>query len=274
MLSDFVEGIDEKFVITEDGTKIRYITSNHSDTERTLIFIHGMGGRLEVWKYQISEFSKDLRVIALDLRGFGESEIPDDLTSISDFVKDINAVMNVENVKKAVICGISMGGIAAMSFYNCYPNRVSALVLADTTAQFPEDMGRKAIRELEEFVDSHGMEYLAENIVETSIMSKDEKDLELIKACIKYTDKEYYKKAFRTIFYTDVRNVLPEISIPVAVLVGEFDSTTPIELSQHLTRNIEDSKFFVIKNAAHASEMENPVEFNRILREFLTLKNF
>src|SRR6266404_5279244 len=100
-----------------------------------LVFVHGFTTTSEFWKEQVEEFSKPYRVVRINLPGHGASPAP---TSrgyrIEDFVEDIARVFQELNVDRAIVIGLSMGGIIAQEFTIKYPHLVEALVLVDTTA--------------------------------------------------------------------------------------------------------------------------------------------
>jgi len=257
-----------KYAITSDGLRIRYVRMGKKDAQ-SIIFIHGLGERLETWKYQLSYFSSFYDVIALDLRGFGLSETPESLTSIYDYVEDLLAVVRRENIKKAVICGLSLGGLIALAFYDSFPELVSALVLADTTAYYPKSIVKKILPERLKLIESEGLSKLSETIVNSALINASKEDVELVMASIRSVNKEYYKRALEVTLKADLRHVLPKINVPTLILVGEYDKTTPLNLANDLKANIKTSNLKIIKNASHISKLDNPKEFNLYLKEFL-----
>jgi pimeloyl-ACP methyl ester carboxylesterase len=100
-----------------------------------LVFIHGFTTTSEFWREQAEEFTKAYRVVRINLPGHGASPAP---TSrgyrIEDFVEDVARVFQELNVDRAIVIGLSMGGIIAQEFTIKYPHLVEALVLVDTTA--------------------------------------------------------------------------------------------------------------------------------------------
>ncbi len=94
-----------------------------------LIFIHGLSGCWQNWLEQIPHFARDHRVIALDLPGFGQSEMPAEEISISNYADTIDALMTELGIDTARIVGNSMGGFIAAEAAIKYPHRVERLVL-------------------------------------------------------------------------------------------------------------------------------------------------
>jgi len=105
--------------------------------QRTLVFIHGFGGRAVQWTYQLQEFSLENRVIAIDLRGHGHSDKPPGRYTMAQILEDLRMSLNILGVNgKVVLLGHSFGGAVAAEFATRWPERVERLVLIATAAQF------------------------------------------------------------------------------------------------------------------------------------------
>ena len=99
-----------------------------------LVFVHGFTTTSEFWREQAEEFSKSYRVIRINLPGHGASPAPTSRSyCIEDFVEDVARVFRELSIEKAVLIGLSMGGIVAQKFALKYGHLLKALVLADTT---------------------------------------------------------------------------------------------------------------------------------------------
>src|SRR5207248_8309001 len=75
------------------------------------------------------------RLVALDWRGFGESDITTPISTMELLADDVAGLMDLLGIQRAVLCGLSMGGYAAFAFLRKYPQRVAGLILADTRPQ-------------------------------------------------------------------------------------------------------------------------------------------
>ena len=103
-----------------------------------LVFVHGFTTTSEFWKEQAEEFSKSYRVVRINLPGHGASPSPASRSyRIEDFVEDVARVFQHLSIDRAVLVGLSMGGIIAQKIAVKYPHLVEALVLVDTTAHGP-----------------------------------------------------------------------------------------------------------------------------------------
>ncbi len=79
---------------------------------------------LEGWTFQYDEFSRHFRVISLDLRGFGMSDVPESI-SVEDFVEDVINLMDELGLESANLLGLSMGGAVCMAFFKKYPEKLA-----------------------------------------------------------------------------------------------------------------------------------------------------
>lgn len=105
--------------------------------ERTIIFLHGYGGKAVQWIYLMREFSSENRVIAIDQRGHGHSDKPRSGFTMPDLRADVEGVLDVLGInQKVVLVGHSFGGAVAAEFAVAHPERIDRLVLIATTGEF------------------------------------------------------------------------------------------------------------------------------------------
>src|SRR6266702_5931089 len=99
-----------------------------------ILFLHAFPLNRHMWQGELMALLGDerYRLVALDWRGFGESEITTPVSTMELFADDMAGLMDLLGIQQAVLCGLSMGGYAAFAFLRKYPQRVSGLILADT----------------------------------------------------------------------------------------------------------------------------------------------
>jgi long-chain acyl-CoA synthetase len=104
---------------------------------RTIVFLHGFGGQAIQWRYQLQKFSRENRVIALDMRGHGHSDKPDSSYSMEELQSDLrNALEALGVVEPFILVGHSFGGAVAAEFAFQHPDRVDKLILIATAGEF------------------------------------------------------------------------------------------------------------------------------------------
>jgi pimeloyl-ACP methyl ester carboxylesterase len=98
-----------------------------------VIFLHAFPLNRGMWEGDIAALLQEqrYRLVSLDWRGFGESEIPNDISTMELFADDAAGLMDYLGIEKAVLCGLSMGGYAAFTLLRSYPQRLAGLILTD-----------------------------------------------------------------------------------------------------------------------------------------------
>ena len=243
-------------------------------TGAPLVFVHGHPFDRSMWLPQIEWFGSKRRVIAPDLRGYGESEIVADVTLLEDFARDTAALLDELNADKVVLCGLSMGGQIAFEFYRLFRARVSGLILADTFAAL-DDAARKqarydqAERVLREGMHHYAAEIFPKMIAPQTIAEQPEVGAHVLSmmrgASAKGAAAALRGRAERL----DYTPLLTQITVPTLIIVGSLDEFTPVADAELMRDRILDSKMAVIAGAGHLPNLEKSFEFNRILSEFI-----
>ncbi len=105
--------------------------------KRTLVLLHGYGGQARQWEYQLKAFANENRVIAIDLRGHGQSDSPGGNYDMARLLQDLTYSLDVLGVNEPIVlAGHSFGGALAAEFAAAYPQRVSHLILIATSGEF------------------------------------------------------------------------------------------------------------------------------------------
>ena len=146
-----------------------------------ILFLHAFPLNRSMWEGEITALLQEerYRLVALDWRGFGESDVSTDVSTMEMFADDVAALMDTLGMQNAILCGLSMGGYAAFAFLRKYPQRVKGLILADTrpgadtaearanrenVARLAETQGAEAIADLQipklisEYTHQHHLE--------------------------------------------------------------------------------------------------------------------
>ncbi|HEU4835827.1 MAG TPA: alpha/beta fold hydrolase, partial [Pyrinomonadaceae bacterium] len=132
---------------------------------RPIVLIHGYPFNRSLWTEQIPALSNSNRIIAPDLRGFGDSDASPDVSTMNRLAADVAALMDHLEIPRATIGGLSMGGYVALAFYKQFPSRVRALVLADTRAQADTEDAKQTRAQQAEKALSEGMASIADGML-------------------------------------------------------------------------------------------------------------
>ena len=197
-----------------------------------IVFLHAFPLDQTMWDDQVSHFSSSYRVITLDWRGFGKSSLGEGPSTMAAFASDVAALLDFLKIDKATICGLSMGGYAAMSFVREHADRVRALVLADTRAAADTDEGRQNRLKMAALAREEGPAAIAEQMITkllgATTLSTRANVVERVRAMILANRREGIARALIGMAERpDSTSVLSGITFPVLIVVGEEDTLTP-----------------------------------------------
>lgn len=245
-----------------------------------LIFIHGHSFDHSEWDPQFFEFAKKYRVIRYDCRGYGYSDMPKEGESFLH-AEDLLKIMDALKIRKAHLVGLSMGGFIATDFLALHQDRLLSATMASGDVfpvpgpSQPWTKEQLAIRraEIEKIKKARTMNQKWEWL--NALMRKGGTDLEAIRRPVwdmiyKWDQWQPLHAEPRLVLGNDVIPLLKsqKITIPVMVLTGEADKDN----RNKLLECIPLAKQVIVPNAGHVSNLENPIDFNRLVFEFL--KNY
>lgn len=257
-----------------DSIVIGYDEYGTSDG-KPIIFIHGFPFNRSMWEPQVKALPKGFRAITVDIRGHGESEVGDGQYSIEFFVDDLIALLDHLKIDKAILCGLSMGGYIALRTIERHPERVRALVLSDTRSEADSNEGKIKRATSIKSVKTDGVKQFADTFVKAVFAAHTFEHaphvIENIRKIIESTSPLSISGTLLALAArTDTTSYLQSIKVPTLILVGEHDILTPPSASEAMHQKISHSTFYIIPNAAHMSNLENPDFFNEKLFAFLS----
>jgi len=257
--------------------QINNIELAYTDTGvgRPIVLIHGYPFNRALWDEQIPALSQSYRVVAPDLRGFGDSDASQDPSTMSHLAADIAALMDHLAIPRATICGLSMGGYVALAFYKQFHSRVRALVLADTRAQADTEEAKQTRAQQAEKALAEGMAGIADamlpKLLTPETVSKRPEVVKFVRDMMLKTKPEGAAAALRGMAEReDQTELLPKISVPTLIVVGAEDAITPVADSEKMHQGIAGSSLVVLDHAGHVSNVERTQQFNDALLHFLT----
>lgn len=259
-------------MITPDGISVGYDDHGAGDA---LVLVHGHPFNRTMWRPQVDRFSQEgWRVIAPDLRGYGESTVVPGMTTLDVFARDIAGLLDHLGIETFVLGGLSMGGQIAMDFYRQFPDRVRGLLLADTFATGETDAGRQRRTAIADRLLAEGMAAYADEELPKMV---DPANIEALPAVAEHvlgmmrtTPAEGAAAALRgRAERPDYFEVLAKVTVPALVVVGRDDTYTPVSDAQAMHDRMPDSTLVVIEGSAHMPNLERPDEFDAALSTFL-----
>ncbi len=238
-----------------------------------IVLLHGFPFNRSMWREQIEALSAKHRIIAPDLRGHGETIVTESAT-MEEMAEDVAALIDALDIKQAVICGLSMGGYVAFEFVRLHPERVRALVLADTRPQADAEEARRNREAMAKRALEEGMEAIAEaqlpKLFSPKTLGEESEKVARVREMIVSTKPEGAAAALHGMkVRRDHSEWLPQIIVPTLIIVGSEDQITPPTDSEMMNRRIRGSRLEIIDGAGHVSNIEHAIQFNRALVTFL-----
>lgn len=234
-----------------------------------LLLLHAFPFDRRMWSEELARLSRTHRVIAVDLRGFGESPLWGEPT-VDDFADDVCALLDRLGVPMATVLGLSMGGYVALALYARHRARVAALILADTRAAADTDVGLAARETTMRQVREHGTAEFLDGVAERLLSRHASDDLRqrVRDLCVERADA--ILAATRALAHRPDRTpLLATIDVPTLVLCGGEDTTSPAPEMRGVAQAIPDAEFVEIAGVGHLSNLEAPDRFDEAVQRFL-----
>lgn len=271
-LSTTAQGIEMENTALVDGINITYDVAGEGDE---LLLIHSMGSSHELWKNTMKAAAKLFKVYAIDLPGYGSSEIPDAPYGVPYYVDFIKKFLDEVMLDKVYLAGISMGGAIAAMFSSKYPDRVKKLVLVAPAGLTPLNgvTGMPVVGGAAYWLISKNKEMFKKNC-EDSFYNKSAMPPGLVEErWQKMQDPSYRSMLFKNTKYLSkvdpaYQASLKNISCPTLIIWGKDDAVMPLSDAEKYLNYIGSSSLSVIDGCGHVPPLEKTDEFNRLLLTF------
>lgn len=254
---------------SSDGSRLYYRVEGRDDRP-VLVLSNSLGTDFGMWAPQVPTWMERYKVLLYDGRGHGASDAPDGEYSIDQLGRDVLAVADAAGVETFAFCGLSIGGFAGQWLAIHAPERLSAAVLANTSAHLPPPENwsnrMKVARE-------QGMGALADPVIERffseEYRQRDEPLLHSVRRTLLNTSPVGYAGCCAAVRDADFRAGLARISTPTLVIGGDRDvATPPDEHGRPLADAIPGARYAAL-DAGHVSNLEAPAEFAALVMDFV-----
>jgi 3-oxoadipate enol-lactonase len=235
-----------------------------------VLLIHAFPLNHTMWEPQIGPLSGQYRVIAPDIRGFGDSQ-PASPWTIEQMADDLNELLDKLGISDCAVAGVSIGGYIALPFWAKYPKRVRKLVLANTRARADNETEKAARTEMIATIRQKGAGILPEKMLPRLLKPNPLPEVaQKVRGMIEKADAEAAIHAVTAMRdRPDSSSILPRIDCPAMVITGEEDVIIRLEDARAMAESIPQCRFLQIPRSGHLSNLENSEAFNSALLQFL-----
>ena len=238
-----------------------------------LVLLHAFPLNGRMFEPQMMAISGERRVVAPDYPGFGRSPRTPAQPDVRYYAEGVRDLLDRLHLERVVLGGVSMGGYVTFECMRLFPERISALVLANTRPE-PDPLEMREIRnEMALSVAREGVEVLVELQMERLLSPEslqDEGLVEKVRAMILENSPDGAVAALGAMRERpDSRPLLGMIDVPTLVVGGEEDAVSSPEVMGTMAAEIPRANHLTIAGAAHLSNLEAPEKFNAALDDFL-----
>ena len=250
-----------------------------------VVFIHGLSGSWQNWLEQLPVFAREHHVVALDLPGFGASEMPAEEISIAGYARTVDAIFDAVGIDSAAVVGNSMGGFIGAELAIAYPARVERLVLVSAAGLTIEHQRDEHALVVLRTVDKRLAAYAAwlgsrsdelarrprtRRLIFGLVAHRPERlPAPLVAEQIRGSGKPGFVPALDALTGYPIRDRLGEIACPTLIVWGAEDKLVPARDADEFARLIPNSRKVVWPETGHVAMLERPAAFNRLVAAFL-----
>lgn len=247
------------------------IAYSRRGTGRPLALLHPIGVDRSWWDEYIESWASSYDVIAIDMRGHGDSSAVTSAITLADHAADVAAVLRQERVDGVTLIGVSMGGMVAQRVAIQFPELVGGMILCATAGGFPDDV-RPRIRArgdtsrqgaMSEVIDETISRWFAADTPRPDLVAK-------CRARLAADDWFSWSANWEAISRLDNLAELRAVPLPALVVAGDADASIPVAVSQKIADALPNGRFVSIPGAAHFGAFDMRETFAPVFDAFLS----
>jgi pimeloyl-ACP methyl ester carboxylesterase len=247
-----------------------------------LLWIHGLSANWQSWLLNIPQFMGTYRCVALDLPGFGRSQMPPREISITGYARVVDEVCEALGISSVSVVGNSMGGFIGAELALQFPTRVERLVLVSAAGLSQENVRLEPVLAVGRMLATgaaHATAYqdtlarrprLRRLALLGVVRYPERLSPALTRELFQGAGKPGFLPALEALLIYSFRDRLDGIEVPVLIVWGEFDMLVPVDDATEYERLIgANARKVVFADTGHVPMIERPTRFNALLAEFL-----
>ena len=239
---------------------------------KPIVFTHGASWNHKQWQPQVEEFSKTYKTIVWDVRGHGYSSLPEGRVNSEDFSKDLVNLIDYLGLEKATLCGLSMGGHISLQTAIRFPKSVESLILLGTPCTNAFNWYEKIFVPINR-LSSRIIPMKLSGKIQADMLSKfNPNNRDYIEEAFSLITRKNWIRVWDAVTRMESSNDLEKICCPTLIMQGEHDTMIKRQ-QEYMQSKIKGSQLKIIKNAHHATNLDNPSEVNECISGFLQKNN-
>jgi len=259
---------------TVDGATLHY---EEAGAGAPVVLVHAFPLSSAMWAPQVEALADRYHLVTPDVRGFGASPPFGDRheATMERLAADVVGLLDHLELDRVVLAGLSMGGYISLAVLRHHPDRVRAVVLADTRAAADTDEVRHRRSAQQVQVAEEGAGAIADAMVEGLLGATTRADGSTLVAQVR--DQVAAASSAGVIGALEAMKARPDatgelgaVGVPALVVVGEEDTLAPPEVAEALAAGLPRARLVRVAGAGHLANLEQPDAFNAALADFLT----
>lgn len=251
------------------GISVRYSDSGSGEP---VLLIHGLGGSIESWTNNAGELAKSLRVIAVDLPGFGLSDKPKMSYTIKFYKDFVIEFLNLLKLDQVSIVGSSLGGHIAAELAISRPKLVKKLVMISPPGALPRSFkGTPALVRYAKVLNARSMQQVKQALFAVDNKPVDDSYAQMVyqKMSMPGAREAFLSALMGSAKAPRLNNRLNRIQAPTLLLWGKEDIMIPVKFAEPFVK-MKSCRIVMLERCGHRPHVDRPALFNRLVADFLT----
>jgi pimeloyl-ACP methyl ester carboxylesterase len=259
----------DRFYTNPSGFTLRYRVTGKPES-RTVVLIHGVGGKLEDWEKVAGRLEASYHVVRFDMRGHGQSDKPPGPYLLEQVASDLHQLLGHLNLEPMNLVGNSLGALVAQQFALTFPEAIETLTIVAGVAGRTEDERSRVLARLDivengisgQHFDSSVSRWYTDDFIRAN-----PDHIERAKRSNAENNPEAYAAAYRMLATNDLADRLNEVRLPTSIVTGEFDIGSNPRMARLMHEKIAGSRLTILAGMKHAIVNECPDKVAQVIAD-------